>query len=204
MDLTFTLALIVTTAFLVAIPGPNVALIVANTLGYGIRFGAATVFGTTMGVAIQLGIVVLGLAALLELAAFAFVWLKWAGVCYLLYLGVDALRKGVADMDQTEPANKPLKNIFWQGAFLALVNPKTLIFNAAFLPQFVPASAGSDTLLFAAGIYLAVIFLGDLAWAGCAQIARPALVRAGRLRHRLTGSLYLGSGLGLALAKIER
>ena len=168
------------------------------------RFGAVTVVGTTIGVAMQLGIVVLGLAALLELAAFAFVWLKWAGVVYLIYLGVDAWQKGVADMDEAEPAEKPLKTLFWQGALLALVNPKTLVFNAAFLPQFVPASPGSDTLVFAAFIYLTVIFLGDLVWAGGAQFARPALVRAGRLRHRLTGSLYIGSGVGLGLAKIER
>lgn len=204
MDLTLVFALIVTTALLVAIPGPNVALVVANTISYGMRFGVATVVGTTIGVAMQLGFVVLGLAALLEFAASAFVWLKWAGVAYLLYLGVDALRKDVAEMDQAEPTEMPLKILFWQGALLALVNPKTLIFNAAFLPQFVPLSAGSETLLFAASIYLAVIFLGDLAWAGGAQFARPALLRAGRLRHRLTGSLYIGSGIGLALAKIER
>ena len=152
----------------------------------------------------QLGIVVLGLAALLELAAFAFVWLKWAGVAYLLYIGIDSWRKGVADMDEVEAAEKPLKTLFWQRALLALVNPKTLIFNAALLPQFVPVSAGSDTLVFAAGIYLTVIFLGDLVWAGGSQFARAALVRAGRLRHRLTGSLYIGSGIALGLAKIER
>ena len=76
MDPDAALALIGATAVLVAIPGPNVALIVANTIARGLRFGAMTAIGTTIGVAVQLAVVVLGLAALLEFAASAFMWLK--------------------------------------------------------------------------------------------------------------------------------
>src|SRR5680860_204258 len=143
MEFTTAITLIGATSLLVAIPGPNVALIIANTLARGARFGAVTVLGTTIGVALQLAFVVLGLAALLEFAALAFAWLKWAGVAYLLYLGVLSWRQGVEDMQDTSASLKPLRRLFWQGLLLATINPKTLIFNAAFLPQFVNKDAGS-------------------------------------------------------------
>ncbi|MGH1465682.1 MAG: LysE family translocator [Cognatishimia sp.] len=204
MDLSLILALVSATTILVAIPGPNVALIVANTLAYGFRFGAMTVLGTTIGVALQLLVVVLGLAALLEFAATAFLWLKWIGVAYLIYLGVSAWRQGIADLEERDASRKPLNALFWQGLLLATINPKTLIFNAAFLPQFVAPDSGSSALLLTATIYIAVIMIGDLVWAASAQTARPMIAKLGRLRHKLTGVLFFGSGIGLALARVDR
>lgn len=204
MDLNAALALAAATAILVAIPGPNVALIVANTIARGFRFGAMTVLGTTIGVALQVVVVVLGLAALLEVAASALTWLKWAGVAYLLYLGFVSWRQGVEDLPTTVASLKHARTLFLQGLMLASVNPKTLLFNAAFLPQFVSADAGSQALLTAAVIYLGVFVLGDLAWAATAQVARPLILELGRLRHRLTGCLFFGSGIGLALARTDR
>ena len=204
MDFSPILALMSATAILVAIPGPNVALIVANTLAYGFRFGAMTVLGTTIGVALQLVVVVLGVAALLEFAASAFLWLKWFGVAYLIYLGAKAWRQGIADLEEREASRKPLNALFWQGLLIATINPKTLIFNAAFLPQFVVPGSGSTALFLTAMIYLAVIMLGDLVWAASAQTARPVIAKLGRIRHKLTGLLFLGSGIGLAVARIDR
>lgn len=204
MELNSALALIGATLVLVAIPGPNVVLIIANTISYGLRFGAVTVLGTTIGVTLQLAVVVLGLAALLEFAVSAFMWLKWAGVAYLLFLGLMAWRQGIEDTLDVAASRKPLKSLFWQGLLLAAINPKTLLFNAAFLPQFVAPEAGANPLLAVAALYLAVIFVGDMGWALTAQSARPMAVRLGRLRHRLTGCLFIGSGVALALARVER
>ncbi|KIC43595.1 homoserine lactone transporter [Ruegeria sp. ANG-S4] len=204
MEPNLILALIGATALLVAIPGPNVALIVANTLAYGFRFGVMTVLGTTIGVALQLVVIVLGLAALLQFAAAAFLWLKWIGVAYLVYLGVNAWRRGIVEFENRDAKLEPLKTLFWQGLLIATINPKTLIFNAAFLPQFVAAGSGLSALLITAVIYLAVVMLGDLVWAVFAQTARPLLTTLGRLRHRLTGLLFLASGIGLALARVDR
>jgi len=81
-------------------------------------------------------------------------WLKWAGVVYLIYLGVSSWRQGVEDLPETSASWKPLHALFWQGLLLATINPKTLLFNAAFLPQFVSKDAGSASLLAAAAIYL--------------------------------------------------
>lgn len=204
MDPTLALALMAATALLVAIPGPNVALIVANTLAHGGRAGARTVFGTTLGVGLQLTVVVLGLATLLEVASGLFLWLKWLGVLYLIWLGIAALRHG-SGSDLTLAADPRLqRKLMWQGLMLALINPKTLIFNAAFLPQFVSPGAGTAALATAAALYLAVIFAGDLLWVLTARSARPYVGRVSRLRHKLTGVLFIGAGVGLALARVER
>lgn len=73
------LGLVLATTILVIIPGPNVALIVANSIRYGFRMGSITVLGTTVGVAIQLVAVVLGMAAVIQMAADTLLWIRWAG-----------------------------------------------------------------------------------------------------------------------------
>jgi len=156
-------ALVVATSILVIIPGPNVALIVANSLQHGFRMGAMTALGTTVGVALQLAFVVGGMAALVELAAGALTWIRWAGVIYLVWLGVRTWRKPPTDLEKITAA--PV--MFLRGCMLAAVaavNPKTLLFNAAFIPQFVGTGSASQFALVGA-VFLGVLFLGDLGWA---------------------------------------
>ncbi|MEX0351451.1 MAG: LysE family translocator [Paracoccaceae bacterium] len=203
MSFDLAMALVAATLVLVAIPGPNVALIIANTIAHGFRFGAVTVLGTTLGILLQLCLVVIGLSALLQLAAEALFWIKWVGVAYLLFLGIQALRQGFDPMPDAQPTDRPVSAVFWQGLLLAVINPKTLLFNAAFLPQFVSPQSGGSGLVLAAGIYLSVIFLGDLGWVVMARSARRSVLRLGRWRHQLTGGLFLAAGLGLAAARSD-
>lgn len=209
MTLEAMFALIGATAVLVAIPGPNLALFIGNTLAYGFRAGAVTVLGTALGIAVQLALVLFGLAALLTMAASALMWLKWAGVAYLLYLGIVSWRRGSRKngpnaMADVEPTVSGGWKIFLQGLMLSIVNPKTLLFNVAFIPQFVSLDGGTAGLVTPALIYLSVILVGDLLWVTFAGSARPLILKLGRLRHRLTGALFVASGLGLALARVDR
>lgn len=203
MDMSSALLLAGATAALVAIPGPNVALFIANTLTYGVRYGCATVVGTTVGVGFQLVIAVLGLAVLLEVASGVMIWIKWAGVAYLIYLGINAWKQGANDFDQPKVNCKSVPTFFCQGLFLAMANPKTLKFIAAFLPQFTGDAPTAKGMSIAAAIYIYVVFVGDLLWVAAARVARPSVVRLGRMRHRPTGVLFLGSGIGLAMARVE-
>lgn len=190
-------ALIAATFVLVLIPGPNVALIVANSIGYGLRRGIATVAGTTVGVGLQLLLVVFGLAAIIELAAEALTWIRWVGVIYLVYLGISTWREPAGDLGAVKAA--PV--MFWRGCLVALLNPKTLLFNAAFVPQFVGGSPTVPELGVVALVFLGVLFAGDVLWAVFANAARRYIGRYGRLRNRATGAFLTTAGIGLALSQ---
>lgn len=189
-------ALVVATCILVLIPGPNAALIVANSLRYGFRMGVMTVLGTTAGVAMQLILVVAGLAAVIELAADLLIWIRWAGVFYLIWLGVRIWREPATDLEKMAAAPA----LFWRGCMLAAVNPKTLLFNAAFIPQFAGDESGAHFGLLA-GVFLGVLFSGDVAWALFASSARKFIGSAARWRNRVTGAFLTAAGVGLALAR---
>jgi len=190
-------ALVAATALLVAIPGPNVALIVATSLKSGFRQGLLTVAGTTVGVGMQLALVVAGLVTLVEAAASALYWLKWLGAAYLVWLGIRAI--GRAGIESAQAAVQPAAQSFRRGVLLAVVNPKTLLFNAAFLPQFVGSMNNAVTeLAVLATVYLSVIAIGDAAWAAFAGSARSWIDRRVVLRERIAGSMLIAAGLGLA------
>lgn len=192
------LPLVIATVILVMIPGPNVALIVANSLKYGFRMGVHTVLGTTAGVGLQLVLVVLGLAVIVEVAAEALQWIKWAGVAYLVFLGIRTWREPADDLSQIEAAPA----MFWRGGLVAVLNPKTLLFNAAFIPQFVgTAGATASQLTAVAVVFLAVLFVGDVLWAAFASSARRVLARYAKMRNRLTGAFLTAAGIGLALSR---
>jgi homoserine/homoserine lactone efflux protein len=116
------------TAILMLIPGPNVALIVANSLTFGARAGLVTVAGTSAAMVVQLTIAALGVTALLGALAQAFEILRWIGVAYLVWLGVRAWRAPGKDLGQTR-AVSPRKT-FGRGFLVSLTNPKTLAFYA--------------------------------------------------------------------------
>lgn len=189
------IALVLATAVLVSIPGPNVALIVATSIRHGTRRGIVTVLGTTLGVALQLAVVMIGMAAVFEAAASALAWIKWAGVAYLLWLGISTWRSETETVTDAAPA------VFWRGVAIAAVNPKTLLFNAAFLPQFVPADAGSLAVPLLGVVYLGVILLGDVVWALSAGCARGWFGKAARWHNRVAGGFLIAAGVGLALSR---
>jgi len=189
-------ALIIATSILVIIPGPNVALIVANSLQCGFRVGMVTVLGTTAGVALQLLLVVAGMSIAVELAADALTWIRWAGVIYLIWLGIRTWQKPSSDLRQVQA----VPAMFLRGCLLAAVNPKTLLFNAAFLPQFVGDGSPGQFALVGA-VFLGVLFLGDAGWALFASSARKLLTRQSGWRNRITGAFLTVAGVGLALSR---
>ena len=195
------LALAFATLALVAIPGPNVALIIANTLSYGFRFGALTVLGTTIGVAVQVAVVMSGLAALTSHAVVWLVWIKWIGVVYLIWLGMRTWRSPAGALGEVDPSAQTAWKVSAQGCVMSVINPKTLVFNIAFLPQFLPLDSQPIQIFAVAATYLAVLCLGDMVWAGCAQMARPFMIRVAKIRNKLTGGLFLLSGVGLGLSR---
>ena len=196
------LAFVAATALLIAIPGPNVALIVANSVAHGTRFGLLTVAGTASGVVVQLVLTVLGASAALDLLATGFDWLRWAGVAYLVWLGIAAWRAPPVDLTQVKPQARSARTIYLRGLLVCLTNPKTLLFCGAFLPQFVtPGADAMRQLVLLAVTFFVVSTVLDGLWALLAGRLRALLVARARLRNRVTGGLLVGAGLGLALAR---
>lgn len=195
-------ALAATTAIYVAIPGPNVAMIVANSIRLGTRFGFITVAGTTTGVALQLMLITSGFAALLSFASSILPWIKWAGVIYLLYLGIKTWRAPARSLVEANAIPEPASKLFWRGMMLAIVNPNALVFNAAFLPQFADSTGNPAIQMTILGAtFLFILTIGDAVWAVAAGCARSYLRKYGGLRNKITGGFLTASGIGLALAR---
>lgn len=196
------LAFCAATAVLMIIPGPNVALIVANSVAHGTRFGLLTVAATSTAVVIHLSLTVLGATALLNVLAASFDWLRWLGVAYLVWLGIAAWRAPAADLERTRPQVRSPRVVFTRGFLVGLTNPKTLLFYGAFFPQFVtPGPDAPRQLLLLAISFLAIAIVMDSTWAILAGRLRALLTLQARLRNRITGGLLVGAGVGLAMAR---
>jgi threonine/homoserine/homoserine lactone efflux protein len=198
------LAFLLATTVLVLIPGPNVTLLVATSLGHGPRRALITLAGTSSAIALQLTIVALGMTSLILVLAGWFEWLRWAGVAYLVYLGIRQWRAAPVAPDDLEGGAARPRALFWRGALVSATNPKTLLFYGAFFPQFVAAgSAPGPQLALLCTTFLLVATVLDGAYALLAGRLRPWLRdrRRARLRNRLAGSCLIAAGLGLALAR---
>lgn len=182
VDLDLYLAFVLATALLIAVPGPNVTLIVATSLSHGARRAIATVIGTQMAQAVQLLLVALGLAVLLHHLTAVFAVLKWVGVAYLLWLGIERWRND-GRMEGATPSG--YARLYWRGFLVALTNPKTWFFYAAFFPQFInPDHSSSKQLILLSAIYVCMRSVSASACVftvarlrlpvGCAQVGRFA------------------------------
>lgn len=204
MDMDLYLLFVGTCVVLGLIPGPNIALIVANSIAHGTRYGLVSVAGTSSAMVPQLAITVLGATTILTFMSSAFEWLRWVGVVYLLYLGFrhwftkaeDALH---ATADQKA---RSYGKVYWRGFLVSATNPKTLLFFGAFLPQFVSPHGNVTLQLIVLSVtFISVISIMDSCWAVLAGRARGVLARFSRLRHRISGAFFITAGIGLALAK---
>lgn len=193
---------VLTSSLLIAIPGPNIAFIVANSLGQGTRAGLLTVVGTASAGALLLIVAGAGLTAMLTTVAGWVEWIRWLGVSYLVYLGVTQWHAKPVDLLQQPAAPRSAAWLCSRGALMSLTNPKTLVFYAAFLPQFIdPAQSVGPQLAELGAAWFVIGAVNDTTWALLAGRLRPFLATRGRLRNRVSGSLMVGAGVGLALSR---
>jgi threonine/homoserine/homoserine lactone efflux protein len=202
MSLELYLAFVIATLVMLIIPGPNVALIVANSISYGTRYGLFTVLCISASLIPLLVLTVAGMSAMLSLVSHWFEALRWLGAAYLIYLGVEAWRAPAPDLGVIKPDPKSLNRIASRAVLVALTNPKTLLFFSAFFPQFLDTSRNTTSqLAIMAVTFLVLAAISDGLWALFAGRARVVLIRAGSWVNRVTGSALLACGVGLALAR---
>ncbi len=200
------LALIVTAFVIIVVPGPSVLFVISRGVTLGRRAGLATVLGNEAGLGVQLVLVLAGLGAVLERSIVAFTVVKVLGACYLVYLGVQALRhrRRLADAFTAGVEPAPLGRIFREGFIVGATNPKSMILFTAVVPQFVDPARGHVALQLAVlgATCLLIALTTDSVWALASGSARAWLARRpGRLATigGIGGLVTIGLGLRLAL-----
>jgi threonine/homoserine/homoserine lactone efflux protein len=203
MSLNVMLAFFAASFVLAITPGPTMSLVIANSTTYGRRAGLLTVFGNLTGLSILLTAVIFGLSSIMVFMSEWFDVLRWLGAAYLFYLGARTLWKlRTAPPEMTEAATTSTR-WYWQGLFVALSNPKVLLFLGAFLPQFLdPAQPAFGQLVILAGIFVATLAGVDCLYAIAVARARQALSgRRRRIVAGTTGVLLIAGGLWIAAAR---
>ncbi len=144
---------------LVVIPGPAVIYILTRSVSQGRAAGLASAVGVNLGSAIHVVAAVAGLSVILTSSAILYSTVKWAGVAYLVWLGIRTLQS--QDEILADPSAEPaaLRRIFTQGVIVNVLNPKVAMFFLAFLPQFVDPN-GVTPWLQSFILGLTLVFIG--------------------------------------------
>jgi homoserine/homoserine lactone efflux protein len=202
MSIELYLVFVVATALLIATPGPNVALIVGTSLRHGLRTGLMAVAGVNVGVMIQLAVVAAGLSWIVDLFARYFDAIRFVGAAYLLLLGIQTLWRA---RKTAPPQALSSERAFARGFAVAFANPKTLIFQAAFLPQFLSNGESRQAQLWLlAATFWVITVIGDAIWVLCAsRLKAAASGRAQLIADRVSGGILI-AGAGVLLAASRR
>lgn len=192
-------------AALVAVPGPNLLYIMTRSIADGRRVGIASALGVETGTLVWIAAAAAGLAAVLASSEVAFNIVKWAGVGYLVYLGIRTLRRPAPpQLEGTQPLGASLRGAFLQGLVVNVLNPKVALFFLAFLPQFIdPGRDATGQILVLGTIFFVIALTIDLAYAlGAGALGSWLRRRPGFLRrqHYVTGGVYLLLAAAAALA----
>ncbi|CDZ37584.1 PimT protein [Neorhizobium galegae bv. officinalis] len=202
MSLEHWLAFVAASSVLLAIPGPTILLVISYALSHGRKVASATVAGTALGDFTAMTASMLGLGALLATSAALFTVLKWVGAAYLVYLGIKLWRAPVseraADLGEAEVTSvKPFK-IFLHTYVVTALNPKSIVFFVAFLPQFLDLSQPLFLQMVVFEVtFLVLATLNATLYGLLASMARNTIrkPKVQQIVNRTGGSLMIGAGL---------
>lgn len=200
MTVELLVAFVAATALLALTPGPAMSLIIANSTSFGSRAGLLTIMGNSLGLAILVAGVVLGMSSVMAVVAEWFDWIRWIGAAYLVWLGATRLRRALSAATVRETVAVSGRRWFWQGFAVALSNPKVLLFLGAFFPQFIdPAAPAGGQLAILGVAFLATLTVIDSGMALLADRARAWLTAARwRLLDGASGVVLVLGGIWLA------
>lgn len=190
---------------LIVIPGPSVLFVIGRALAQGRRAALTTVVGNTLGAYVLVGAVACGIGSIVERSAVLFMSLKLAGAAYIVYLGVKALRTRRsmrAAFDSPQAGRGGLVTL-WEGFVVGVSNPKTIVFFAAVLPQFVDRDRGNAVtqILLLGLVFNVMALVFDSLWGLTAATAREWFARSPRRLAAIGGVGGLTMiGLGVTVA----
>ena len=192
------LAFTAASAVLLVIPGPTILLVISYAMGQGMRVAMPVAVGVALGDFTAMTLSMLGLGALLAASSLLFTALKWAGAAYLIWLGVTLWRAGGRLDAQPRGDAAPPTRMLGHAWLVTALNPKSLTFFVAFLPQFIdPAADFWTQMLIFEATFVCLAFANAIGYGLVASRARGILrsERAVGVFNRIGGSLLIGAGL---------
>ena len=190
---------------LLMIPGPAVFYIVGRSIGHGRSAGLVSALGISVGSLVHTAAAAVGLWALLMSSAIAFAAVKYLGAAYLIYLGIQKLRREEPlELSGGAPSVK-LSRLFAQGIVVNVLNPKAALFFFAFLPQFVDPGRGNvaGQILFLGVLFALLGITTDSFWALTAGTVGNLFrrnPRAMRTQRYVSGGMLISLGVATAFA----
>lgn len=186
-------------SFLVTIlPGPSMLVVIADAISTSRRASVITALGVVTADGVLLALSLFGVGTILEASAVAFTTLKWVGVAYLLYLGVNQLLAIHSVPSIVEVKNQSARSFFSRGFFVNIINPKIIGFFLAFFPQFVSAESSVPGQLVVLGVtFLTIVFIVLSGYIFLADLLKTTLrtLQAGKLFGRTAGMTLIGAAV---------
>jgi len=192
------LAFAAATMILLVIPGPTILLVVSYALGQGWRAAVPLAIGVALGDFTAMTLSLFGVGALLQASATLFTVLKWIGAAYLIYLGYKLFRAGgTLDVAPVTDAKSSLK-MMGHAWIVTALNPKSITFFVAFVPQFVNHDAPfAPQALIMVATFVVLAFVNAFGYAFIAARARTTFANptAIKIFNRTGGTLLMGAGV---------
>jgi len=190
-------------------PGLDTMLVIRNTARGGWQDGVTSSFGICCGLFVHATVSAVGISVILLQTAWAFAVLKMAGACYIVWLGLGSLRKLYQGKTALAPGRlsavqQPYQAVrsLREGLLSNVLNPKTVVFYMAFLPQFInPQHSAWIQSLFLAGCHFVIAMIWQSFLALLVNQAKNRLFQptVGRIFDGLTGTILVSLGIKLAL-----
>ena len=192
------LAFTAATAILLVIPGPTILLVISYALGQGWRSALPMAVGVALGDFTAMTVSMLGLGAVLATSATIFTILKWIGAAYLIWLGIKLWRAG-GQLNATPKTDRASAlKMLGHAWIVTALNPKSITFFVAFLPQFLdPHASFLQQMVVFETTFLVLAFANAFGYALVASRARAAIrnERVVATVNRVGGSLLIGAGI---------
>jgi threonine/homoserine/homoserine lactone efflux protein len=203
MPLELWLAYVATSAIILVIPGPTILLVLSYSISQGRSATMPLVAGVALGDAVAITLSLIGLGTLLATSALWFTVIKWLGGLYLIYLGIKLLRGANQPlaMQSAEAPDAPLstpRKLFGNAFIVTALNPKSIVFFIALLPQFISdAHPVTPQLWFLGVTFVVLATLGATSYALFASSLRKFLAtpRAQKAYGLFGGGLLCAAGI---------